>query len=270
MKANSNYRFVEYKTPVSDKVISAIVSLSVHALFLGFLFYEGQGQNQAEEELVSVQWVALTALGEVQKPQEMPKIIAPVAEVEQEEAVSISRVVKEETPPPKKEEKITEKTEQKIEGKKPEKKPTPPRKVKVNDLFDSSSDPRADNGPKKGDPRGSREGTNSAWNEGTEMSLYVSKLSNLVKRFFKIPNSISESQRKQLKGKIHIKLNANGFLISNMMWIEKSGNSYFDQAISKTMEDIKTQQIKLPLPSQENLKKMVLGSGLTFTLSGDE
>jgi outer membrane biosynthesis protein TonB len=267
--ATQQYQLAEFHSSTSTKIQGFLFSLGVHSLVLFALLYQSPKDLKPEEETVSVQWVALTALGEAPKPQAMTRIVAPTAEVEQSQAQSISRVIKEEEKTEKKPEKITEQTEKQVEGKKPEKKEPPKKKISINDLFSGQSDPRADAGARKGDPRGSKEGTSTTWNQSTEMSLYVSRVSLMIKRQFQVPNSISEAQRKQLKGKLKIVLNSNGNIVGNVMWVEKSGNTYFDQALVRAVEAFRS-SLKLMLPTQEDLKKKVLKEGLILSLSGDE
>jgi outer membrane biosynthesis protein TonB len=266
---SQSYQLAEFHSSFSTKLQAFLFSLGVHSLVLFALLFQSPKDQKPEEETVSVQWVALTALGEAPQPQAMTRIVAPAVEVEQSQAQSISRVIKEETKEEKKPEKTTEKIEKQIEGKKPEKKDPPKRQIKLNDLFATSNDPRADAGARKGDARGFKEGTSTTWNESSEMSLYVSRVSVMIKRQFQVPNSISEAQRKQLKGKLKIVLNASGYVVGSVLWVEKSGNSYFDQALIRAVEVFRS-TLKLTLPSQEDLKKKVLKEGLILSLSGDE
>ena len=60
-------------------------------------------------------------------------------------------------------------------------------------------------------------------------------------------------------------LNSNGNGVGNVMWVEKSGNTYFDQALLRAVEVFRS-SLKLMLPTQEDLKKKVLKEGLILSL----
>lgn len=107
------------------------------------------------------------------------------------------------------------------------------------------------------------------WQGDREMSLYVSRVSTLIQRQFSPPATISQREIVRLTAHIYIKLNEQGKVEGTPRWVERSGNSFFDdaamRAISLFMEG---GHGRLSLPYDAEMKRAVLSQGLTVLLSG--
>jgi hypothetical protein len=113
------------------------------------------------------------------------------------------------------------------------------------------------------------------WQGDSEMSLYLSRVSTLIQRQFSPPATISQREIERLTAHIYIKLNEQGKVEGTPRWVERSGNSFFDdaamRAISLFMEGAPN---RLPLPYDAEWKggltRAVLSQGLLVRLSGAE
>ena len=256
--------------------IGLIFSVTLHVC--GALFFLGMGQadEMPEEEVIEVEMVALTALGEPPPPKALPRITAaPPPPEESSKAVSLSRIVKKEKPKPKPKPKKPKKSKPK--PKKSKSKPKrKKRKVSKTDLFSSlsSPDPRADKGPRRGDRRGHIEGTTTQWNDGV-VNAYLSRLQSHVGRRFKAPASIDKRRLKKLSVKIYVRLKAIGKTVAQIkgkLRLKKSsGNKFFDDAALRALKAFTPEGgSKLPLPKSAKDKRAVLKKGFEFILNGKD
>lgn len=260
--------------------LSVGASVALNILFCWVFFVSSAEPPAPEEPMEDVQWVALTALGEPAPPKAVPRIVAPPPPPPPTaDAVSLSREVKEK---PKRREK-PKKPKKPKKREKPKKKPKPkkratkrqpkraqPKKLTLNSLFSSSSDERADRGPRRGSRKGHAQGTSSQELDSTEMSVYISRVSTLVSRRLMLPNAISPQERKRLSASIYIKVGSNRKVKGKPKWRKRSGNRLFDQAaMDAVMAFTEDGPGKLMLPRESKAKKAVLRQGLNLLIDGD-
>ena len=257
-------------------LLSAVISIVINGLiFSGFVAmgYQNEIEPEPTEE---VQWVALTALGEVM-PKALPRIVAPdEAPIQTSKAISISRVKEEK--PVEKEKKVKEiekkpkpKPKPKAKTKKRSKRKRKPKKGSLESLF-SRDDERADRGKRRGDKRGHSSGTSTTWNESTAMSIYINRVRTMVARRFKPPSTLSKRKLKKLSAKIYIKINRQGRIVGEPKWKQKSNNKFFDNASIRALDPFLVDKgvARLPLPKDKTLRKEVLRRGFDFVLAGKD
>ena len=268
------------RNPREDQ-LGIIFSLTLHIIGAFIFIGLGTPDQEPDEEVIAVEMVALTALGEPPPPNALPRIVAPPPPPEATaKEVSISRVVKKkEKPKPKKKEKAKPKKKNKPKPK-PKKsskrRKKKKRKVSKNDLFSglSQNDPRADKGPRRGDRRGHIEGTSTQWN-GQVVNAYLSRLQSHIARRFKAPASIEKKKLRKLSIIVYVQLQAVGKTVAHIkgkLKIKKSsGNKFFDGAALRALKAFTTEGgSKLPLPKSEKDRKAVLKRGFRFKLNGKD
>ena len=256
---------------LSEDLFSIVLSLAVNVLiFLGFVAMDRQA-DVVEEQPEHVQWVSLTALGK-EMPKALPRIVtAEEAAVEEAPAVSISRTVEDkkvEPPPQADAKKDTPPPAKKPPPKRKRKRKRRPKKGSLESLF--SRDERADRGKRRGHSKGYRGGTSTEWQNSTEMSIYLTRVSTLIQRRFNTPATLSKSQLRKLSTTIKIRINSSGRVIGTPQWKKKSGNKFYDNASLRAIDPFLASQgvDRLPLPKKKSLKKMVLKKGFNIILEG--
>ena len=265
----SNYRSKPLHTMRED-ALAAVFSITVNLLlFSGFVAMGYQGE-ETQEPLEDVQWVSLTALGE-NMPKALPRIVAPDEAPEpSSKAISVSRVKEEQKPKEKKEKKVEKKKKKtpkkKIKKRKPKKRK--PKKGTLASLF--ARDERADRGKRRGDARGHASGTSSQWQNSTEMTIYLNRVSTLIQRRVRIPATLSRNQLKRLSTTLFIRINSKGKIIGKPKWIKRSGNKFYDNASLRALNPFSSDQgvAKLILPRDKKLRKTVLKKGFNIVLEG--
>lgn len=256
------------------------LGLSVVFHLFGVFFFLNLDTADApiDEEIIAVEMVALTALGEPPPPQALPRIVTPPPPPPpSDKTVSISRnVEKKEKNKPKKKPKKKPKLKKKIKSNQKSKPKKKKRKVTKSDLFSvlSQDDRRADKGPRRGDRRGHIEGTSTQWNGGV-VNAYISRLQSHIARRFKAPASIDKRKLKKLSVKIYVQLKAVGRTVAQIngkLKIKKtSGNKFFDDAALRALKSFTAEGgSKLPLPKSTQDRKIVLKRGFTFNLNGKD
>ena len=253
-----------------------LMSLMAH-LIAGFALIGFGMQEPPPEEVIAIEMVAMTALGEQPKPDQLDRIVAPDAPPpEVNESVSISRTVQKVEQPKKtkkpKKPKKPKKTKKPKKPKKPKKRKK--RKVRTSDLFDDVADPRADRGRRIGDPTGHQSGTSTRRRLGV-VSAYASRVSKAIGRHFKAPSSLGRRQLNRLKAVIYIQLEAKGKSIAQIKgkpkWRARSGNSFFDKAAMRAILKFTPEGgLKIPLPKSDRERKAVLRKGFKVTLDGED
>ncbi len=155
-----------------------------------------------------------------------------------------------------KKEKVTEKKPKPVK-KKPEKKQS------LDDLLsgamkDIKKDARAevsDEGSKDGVDDG--DVTDAALK--IKGNLYIRKISNIIRKNWKIPGIISRDELYELNAEVYFRITYSGD-IYDISIIGKSGNNIFDSSVIKAIK--KTGN--LPLPEDRKLRKLVLREGLQW------
>ena len=245
----------------TDDYTGLAMSMALHLFAVLISLGLSHEEEPVQEEIIAVELVPLTALGEAPPPKQLPRIVASTPPPEASEEVSLSRAV-EPKPKPKPE---------------PKPKPKPKKRVSKSDLFSGfeKDDPRADRGPKRGDKRGDLEGTSTSFS-GKIVSAYISRVSNQIRRSFKPPASLDQRQRSKMKTIISVKLEAVGQVSAyikeeSIKWVSKSGNKFFDDAALRAIKVFTAKGgAKLPLPKSELERKEVLRQGLVIELDGRE
>ena len=265
-----------------EERIAAIGSVTLH-LSVGLLFILlGKRSPEPEEPPpppIQIDWVALTALGEAPKPNEMTRIVQPPPPPPPAaDAVSLSRQTRPAPPPPPPPAPAPP-PRQRRERRRPRRERTrrrPPERRAARSLADLfRDDPRADNAPQRGHREGHVGGRSDTMNASSAAMLYASRIGRLIERRFRVPATISERERRRLSVTLHLRLRRRGSTAKVRgapRWVERSGNRFFDAAALRAVEVFGPEgEGKLPLPpsSERALREQVLRDGLQVILDGE-
>ena len=111
---------------------------------------------------------------------------------------------------------------------------------------------------------------NSA-DERAVLDSYAARVSNALQRQFQVPSIIPDELRKRLKARVKIRINDEGKLMGDLVWITKSGNEHFDAAVLRAVKKFETSgPARIPLPplTAKDLRREVLRGGIAATLVG--
>ncbi len=106
-----------------------------------------------------------------------------------------------------------------------------------------------------GDPNGFQNGTDDT----TEGDLYWARVVDRIKRFYVVPNTIPDSERKRLVADVRISIGPDG-TIGDLQTQTSSGNAFFDHAIEAAVKKCRA----LPAPPPELARRARDGVVLEF------
>jgi len=245
-------------------------------IFAGFLLVgmTAPEEKKPDVEFIDADMVELPRLGTKKRdPKLLPDIVqpAPAPPVEKKVA-SLSRKKKEQFEKPKPKPKPPEAKEK--PKPKPKKKPpkTVPKRTKddakkrkrtIEDAF-KELDSRARD---EDDPEGVRSGhaLGTSPNEDVR-NRYLALLKTLLSRQFRVPNAISNTEMVSLFAKVSFRLTPQG-KVKNVTLVTRSKNRLFDQAaVAAVRRFSPSAPLKLPVPKDPKLKKLILGgpTGVRF------
>lgn len=243
-----------------DKAISLSLSLLLNGGVFAGMAWAGFGDEARAVEPTPppFDWVDVTPMprrGEIKDPQGLIRITStPPAPPAQ--AASLSREQEERAAP-----------RPKLRPTKPHK-ATKPRSEVARPS--TQADPRADiEDLPPGRPDGAALGTVTHGAYGPT-ARYISQISHVLSRQFKIPSSIAPAERARLSAKIHFLLDERGALKGEPTLIESSGDHRFDAAALRAVKRFSVGSgLRLPLPSDTLLKARVLQEGVNAIMRED-
>jgi outer membrane biosynthesis protein TonB len=238
-----------------------VVSLLIHLLIVASVAIGTITQAAAVEEETKVvmapfEPVELVRLGEKKPKNALPRIANPAPDTDPEDVVNLAE--KE----PKPEDVVLEKEEPK------EKKKVEERKDRMKDILSGAYNPNRPTNTDiaEGDPDGVPEGTTSDVAMMRLMNTYAAKVIRDITREWNVPSTLSQSQAKDLAGKISVQvyLSPEGYVVRYTL-TRRSGNGQFDISVERAIKAFTVMGgRKLSMPNDENLKTLVLKKGLNL------
>lgn len=145
------------------------------------------------------------------------------------------------------------------------------RKKAMEQALDRATDPRADDEDAPGFEEGSSVGNSLDPNSIRNKQLYIARLMVALKSQFEVPSVIPDDVRKRLKATVSFKINAQGKVVGDPRLVRSSGNKFFDQAALNTVRKFGPgSALRIPLPTDEKLRKQVLRQGLQPDMYGKD
>jgi len=120
-----------------------------------------------------------------------------------------------------------------------------------------------------GAPDGFEYGTSTDPSATRHRMAYISRVSLMLQRQFEVPSTIPAELRKELKAKVHFKINQDGRLKGAPRLIKGSGNRFFDQAALRAVRKFGAgSQLRIPLPEKRHkgLRRYLLKEGITAVM----
>tara|TARA_B100001093_G_C26522259_1_gene882272 strand:- start:121 stop:843 length:723 start_codon:yes stop_codon:yes gene_type:complete len=230
-------------------------------------------------ELVSIDFVELARKSDVPvKPKLLPRITQPALPLEAAaEEIGLKRKKQEELEKQKKEreQKLAEKkrkqerAKKKLEAVKRKEDRKRRRKAMALAMQRIEDDPRADDEDAPGFKEGSAYGRSTDPKTLKNKLMYMTRISRLLESQFQVPNNIPEEFRRKASAKVAFKISKTGKVKGKPRILKSSGNRFFDQAALTAVRRFGPgTNLKLPLPKDKKLKKIVLRSGIRARMKG--
>lgn len=272
------------------KTASTVVACTVNGLiFTGMAMAGLIGEVAPPPELPNVHatLVELPKLGsKPPDPKALPRIVEPAPPPPPtDEEISLSREKEEELEREREEKqkelerieaerKKQEEEEQKrkeLEEKRRREEDERRRKKAMEQALNRATDPRADDEDAPGFEEGSAMGNSLDPNSVRNKQLYIARLMVALKSQFEVPSVIPDDVRKRLKATVSFKINAQGKVIGEPRLVKTSGNKFFDDAALNTVRKFGPgSALRIPLPTDEQLKKTILRQGLQPDMYGKD
>lgn len=145
------------------------------------------------------------------------------------------------------------------------------RRKAMQEALDRAVDPRADDEDAPGFEEGSAVGNSLDPNSLRNKQLYIARLMVALKSQFEVPSVIPDDVRKRLKATVSFKINAGGKVVGEPRLVRSSGNKFFDDAALNTVRKFGPgSALRIPLPTDPELKKSVLRQGLQPDMYGKD
>ena len=253
------------------------VTVLVHGVAISSLFLFGFVQpNEEPPMIVDAALVEMAKLGDVlPDPKKLVRIEASKSiEKQPEKTTSLSRRLKKKK---KKKPKIKPKKKKKPKPqpkkkKKPKEKPKEDRKEKkkkadINSLLDDElDDERADNDDRRIGFRGGHARGRSHDPNATKRN-YAFELSAALRPHLKVPEVISNEERRGLQTKVSFKVSKKGKVVGKPRIKRSSGNRLFDNAALTAINYFAIDRPgKLPLPKDKDYRITILKHGITTNM----
>ena len=260
--------------------VSLVAALGINgSLFASILLMGMQAPQPEPPELVSIDFIELARKSDVPvKPKQLPRITEPPPPPEPSaEEIGLKRKKEEELEKKKKarERKLAEKKREaekkrkRLEARKKRDDRKKRRRAMMQAMRRIDNDPRADDEDAPGFKDGNELGRSTDPNTLKNKLMYSNRISRILESQFQVPNNVPESFRKRASAKVSFKLNSSGKVVGKPKIVTSSGNRFFDQAALSAVRRFGSgTPLKLPLPKDENLKKVVLRSGIRARMKG--
>lgn len=145
------------------------------------------------------------------------------------------------------------------------------RRKAMKDALDRATDPRADDEDAPGFEDGSSVGNSLNPDSLRNKQLYIAQLMVALKSQFEVPSVIPDDVRKRLKATVSFKIDAQGKVVGEPRLVRPSGNKFFDDAALATVRKFGPgSALRIPLPTDPELKKSVLRQGLQPDMYGKD
>ena len=257
------------------QAVSVVLAVALNGLvFVGMAFagLMGKIEENPPPPAMDVDLLELPKLGEPPPPEALPRIVqAPEPAPPETDTASLSREIEEAEERKREEEKKErELAEQRRRDEEAQKEEEKARKKAMADALRKVRDPRADDeDAPAGFREGMREGTSTDPNSLYNRQVYLSRLITEVTRQAKVPANISAEERRRLKADVQFNVGEDGKVKGEPRLKASSGNRFFDDAALATVRKFGPgSALKLPLPTDEDFKRLVLQKGITVSLDG--
>ena len=116
---------------------------------------------------------------------------------------------------------------------------------------------------KQVDQTGQTDGFETGTDDVTEGDLYWARVKDRIQRFFVVPNTIPDAERKRLVATMQIRIGADG-VISDAHTDQSSGNAVFDRALESAIKRVRA----FPPPPAHLAKQA--GEGVSIEFQADK
>ncbi|MEE2756798.1 MAG: energy transducer TonB [Myxococcota bacterium] len=262
------------------RAISVILACGVNGVMFASILLMGMVTPPPEPpELVAIDFVELARKSDVPiKPKLLPRITQPPLPLEAAaEEIGLKRKKQEELEKQKqeREQKLAEKKrkqereKKKLEERKRKEDRKRRRKAMALAMQRIEDDPRADDEDAPGFKEGSAYGRSTDPKTLKNKLMYMTRISRLLESQFQVPNNIPEEFRRKASAKVAFKISKAGKVKGKPRIIKSSGNRFFDQAALTAVRRFGPgTNLKLPLPKDKKIKKIVLRSGIRARMKG--
>lgn len=145
------------------------------------------------------------------------------------------------------------------------------RKKAMEQALNRALDERADDEDAPGFEDGDAAGRSLNPDSLKNRQLYIARLMAALKSQFEVPSVIPDDVRKRLKATVSFKIDAQGKVVGEPVLVRSSGNKFFDDAALATVRKFGPgSALRIPLPTDPDLKKSVLRSGLQPDMYGKD
>ncbi len=271
------------------KTVSTVIAGLVNGLIFTGMAMAGLSHEEPPPELEPLSFVEVTLIPKLgtkpPDPKALPRIVEPAPPPPPtDEEISLSREKEEELERErerkKEEERIeAERKRQEEEARKKKEREDERRreederrrKKAMEQALNRATDPRADDEDAPGFEEGSAVGNSLDPNSIRNKQLYIAQLMVALKSQFEVPSVIPDDVRKRLKATVSFKINAQGKVVGEPRLLQSSGNKFFDAAALSTVRKFGPgSALRIPLPTDEKLRKEVLRVGLKPIMHGKE
>ena len=254
----------------------SVGSLVLHILVLIF-FASGLWFAESHKIEFDIVQAKLVKLGEERDKKLLPRITQPKPapksekkdekqETRKEEKAEAKKKPegKENSLKPKEEKKQAEKVKKNETPKEEKKKPSSLDELLKGDVMEKiKRDARAEES-KEGAKDGVEDGDVTDPALAMKANMYARQVSKKIKENWNIPSIISADERKNLMTRIYFKITYSGELY-DIKIRSSSGNSVYDSSVIEAVK----KTVRLPLPDDKNLKKLVLKEGFECPFTSD-
>ena len=254
----------------------SVGSLVLHILVLIF-FASGLWFAESHKIEFDIVQAKLVKLGEERDKKLLPRITQPKPapksekkdekqETRKEEKAEAKKKPegKENSLKPKEEKKQAEKVKKNETPKEEKKKPSSLDELLKGDVMEKiKRDARAEES-KEGAKDGVEDGDVTDPALAMKANMYARQVSKKIKENWNIPSIISAEERKNLMTRIYFKITYSGELY-DIKIRSSSGNSVYDSSVIEAVK----KTVRLPLPDDKNLKKLVLKEGFECPFTSD-
>lgn len=225
-----------------------ILTAFIHAGLIAFYVTAGARESAAEvEEVIEFVTVDPIGWGEIRDPNALPEISNPAPETRPEEVVRAEEP--QDVEPPEQEEPEEREVSREEQPEVPQDSSRHNPERPVNEVA----------------PEGRPDGMRGARGvSDAQVDLWAARVLQSIQRAYRQPPGLSESQMRDLRGRVRIFLNAEG-RITRYRWVERSGNRIWDESVEHTLNNFRLGNRRLELPfDNERLLEYFVEEGLNY------
>jgi len=246
---------------VGGVFVTVMVHMSVIvAVVIGTITGSEAIEKKAEVEMAPFTPVELIKLGVERPKNHLPRISNPAPKTVKEDVVNLANkakspdevVLQKKDPEPKEAKRVK-------------------RKEKINNLLDSINNPNRPVNDDKPDglASGVAEGTVVDDAQKALMNTWMAKMQRSIIRQWRVPQTITRTRAKELSGhvRIYVRVSEEGHVVS-WRFKRKSEDSQFNSSCEDAVRRFSAKSgagHKLPMPDQEDVRKLIVKRGFTLT-----